>query len=324
MKTPRETALAAAGGGIGTAGVAGLTDGQLLGLFVSRHDDDAFEALLRRHGPMVLGVCRRILADPHEAEDAFQATFLVLVRKAASIAKQQSVGSWLYGVAYRIAVKAKARARRRRAEERQAVNRPTAAPPDEVLWRDLRPVLDEEVNRLPEKYRAPVVLCYLEGRAYAEAARQLGCSKGTIALRLAGAQQRLRARLNRRGVALSVGVFAALLSAGRTAESVPEALGEATARAASHWAVGGKAAGLVSAPVTVLVEAALSTLAWAKLKATLAVVLAVSVAGGSAGVLLHRVLAERPATGANETAAPKKGKKTLADRLDGLPPPKSK
>src|SRR5262249_2598224 len=149
----------------------------------------------------------RVLHHEQDAEDAFQATFLVLVRKAASIAKRQSLGSWLYGVAYRVSMKAKMRAQRRRAHERLAVNKSMQDGHEEVLWRDLKPVLDEEIHRLPERYRAPIVLCYLEGRPYAEAAEQLGCSKGTIAQRLAEGRERLRERLTRRGVALSVALF---------------------------------------------------------------------------------------------------------------------
>src|SRR5262249_3194327 len=155
------------------------------------------------------------------------------------------------------------------------VNRPTAAEPvDEILWREVRQVLDEEVHRLPEKYRAPVVLCFLEGMSYAEAARQLGCAKGTIALRLAQARGRLRDRLNRRVVALSVALLLALLTR-RAKVPVPTALRRATAQAALLWAISGKgAAHVVPASVAVLTETAFSAWAWAKLKIAVAVVLA--------------------------------------------------
>src|SRR6516225_8951267 len=158
---------------VDSADAVSLSDGQLLERFAIRQEENAFAELLYRHGPMVLGVCRRILRHDHDAEDAFQATFLVLVRRAASIIKRPSVASWLFGVAYRIARKAKSREHRRRSYERQVVSKPMADPDEEILWKDLRPVLDEEVNRLPEKYRAPVVLCFFEGKAYAEAARLL-------------------------------------------------------------------------------------------------------------------------------------------------------
>src|SRR5262245_22056712 len=319
---PRDPAPGAHGGILARGDVARLTDGQLLGQFVTRRDETAFEMLLRRHGSMVLGVCRRVLHDRHDADDAFQATFLVLVRNAAAIAKRESVASWLYGVAYRIAVKARARAHRRSAQERHIPDIPRPDPVDDVLWRDLRPVLDEEVGRLPEKYRAPVVLCYLEGVAYAEAARRLGCSKGTVALRLAEARERLRERLSRRGIVLSLGLFTAAQVRDGLQESVPDALARATTEAALRWALDGEAAaGAVSASVAALVRAGVSALAWAKLKLAAAVVLAVVVAGG-AGLLTFGGLAEKLAAWGSDTPAVKKGKKTLADRLDGLPPQK--
>jgi RNA polymerase sigma factor (sigma-70 family) len=322
MQPPRDTAPGPACRTADAAAAAGLTDGQLLERFVTRHEEAAFEALLRRHGPMVLGVCRRILHDGHEAGDAFQATFLLLVRKAASIAKKESVGSWLHGVAYRIAVKAKARADRRHARERQMMDTPTAQPFDEILWRDLRRVLDDEVDRLPEQYRAPVVLCHLEGKSYAEAARQLGCSKGAIALRLARARDLLHERLSRRGVTLSVGPFVAQLTPDRVSVPVPPALAKATARAALLRVMEKKALADAAPAPAALTGGALSALGWTKLKVAVAALLAVSVLGAGMGVCLHRLLAERPAQAGSDTPGPKKGRKTLADRLDGLPPGK--
>jgi RNA polymerase sigma-70 factor (ECF subfamily) len=307
------------GGAVDAPAVIVLTDSQLLDRFVVSHDHASFQALLERHGPMVLGVCRRVLRHEHDADDAFQATFLVLVRKAAAIAKRDSVGSWLYGVAYRVATKAKTRALRRRAYERQAVNRPMTETQDEILWRDLKPVLDAEVHRLPDKYRAPVVLCYLEGRPYSEAARQLGCSTGSVALRLAEARARLRDRLNRRGIVCSIGIFPRLLAPDRVNVPVPGELSESTARAASHWMVGGHAPLTLPASVASLIRAEAAALAWAKLKITLAVTLAVTMVGGSAGVLIHWMLGDTPGAVANDPAGTKKGRKTLTDRLEGLP-----
>src|SRR5262249_49644610 len=152
-------------------------------------------ALLQRHGPMVLGVCRRVVGDSHAAEDAFQATFLVLARRAAAIRKQESVGSWLFGVAQRIAMQARAPAAAQRERERQAATMPRSEPLDELTWQELRAVLDEEVGRLPEKYRAAVVLCHLEGKTYEQAARELGCPKSTLAKRVGKAHELLRGRL---------------------------------------------------------------------------------------------------------------------------------
>src|SRR5262249_39477243 len=146
-------------------------------------------------------LCQRILRDSHEAEDAFQATFLVLARKAGSIGKREAVASWLYKVAYRVALRLRARAARHGGLEEVVDELPGRDVADDIDTRDLRPVLDEEIARLPEKYRAPLVLCYLQGHTNAEAAEQLRCPKGTILSRLARGRQRLRSRLARRGLA---------------------------------------------------------------------------------------------------------------------------
>src|SRR5262245_47278047 len=140
-----------------------VSDGQLLLRYVAHREEAAFAALLRRHGPMVLGVCRRVLRDGHDAEDAFQATFLVLAQKASDVRPPEQVGNWLHGVAHRTALKARATNARRRAGEQRLRERPG---PDvsEEDWRELRPLLDEELNRLPDRYRTPVVLCDLEGK----------------------------------------------------------------------------------------------------------------------------------------------------------------
>jgi RNA polymerase sigma factor (sigma-70 family) len=164
----------------------GLTDAQLLGRFIGQRDEQAFETLLRRHGPMVLGVCRRVLGNEADADDAFQATFLVLVRKAGSLTRQALVSNWLYGVAHRTALKAKAMNRTRRVRENEAARSALAAAahasrqPDELLER-----IDDELSRLPEKYRLPIILCELEGKSLKEAAGLLGCPNGTVASRLA-------------------------------------------------------------------------------------------------------------------------------------------
>src|SRR5262249_55480886 len=176
----------------------------LLARFVAGGDEAAFAALVDRHGQMVLGVCRRLLGDWHDAEEAFQATFLVLAKKAATLARPDSLGNWLHGVAYRTAVKAKARAARRRAYERQAAAMSaTDDSPPEQGRRDLREMLDQELSRLPPKYRAPLVLCYLEGKTNVEAARELGCPSGSLSWRLARGRDLLRARLSARSTPLA-------------------------------------------------------------------------------------------------------------------------
>jgi RNA polymerase sigma factor (sigma-70 family) len=201
----------------------GSSDGKLLQRFVSQHDEVAFEVLVWRHGAMVWNVCRRLLRSTQDAEDAFQASFLALLRAARSIRAGTAIGGWLYKVAYRVALKAKARAANRARRETPGVDLLFAEPTEpDLLWRDLRPVLDEEINRLRSQYRLPLVLCYLEGKTTTEAAQLLGCPRGTVATRLAWARQRLRARLTRRGLTLSsTAVLATLLSEHALSASLP-------------------------------------------------------------------------------------------------------
>src|SRR5262245_49675853 len=165
-----------------------LSDGELLERFRAGHEEAAFALLVQRHGPMVLGVCRRLLRDAHDAEDAFQATFLVLVRSAASVRRQESLGSWLHGVARRIALRARAQAATRRLHERRALPPPRRGPADEAAGQEVLAVLDDEIDRLPEKCRAAVVLCCLEGKTQEQAARELGWPRSSLAARLARAR----------------------------------------------------------------------------------------------------------------------------------------
>ncbi len=264
-------------------GGPGLTDGQLLGHFIERRDEAAVAALVRRHGPMVWGVCRRVLGDHHDAEDAFQATFLVLVRKAAAVLPRERVANWLYGVAHHTALKARAAAARRRARERQVTAMVEPGKVQVDTRDDLQPLLDQELSRLPEKYRTPLVLCYLEGKTHKEAARQLGWPVGTLAGRLARARALLARRLGRRGLAVSGGALAAVL-AQDAAAGVPGTVAAATVKAASLYAAG-TAAGLVSAEVIALTEGVLKAMLLTKLKITTTVVLAFALTAAGAGVL---------------------------------------
>lgn len=267
------------------AGLGGLPDGRLLDRFRAVRDEAAFEVLVWRHGPMVLNLCRRLLRDEQDAEDAFQATFLILVRKAETIHKDSSVGSWLYKVAYRAALEARARSARR-GERLPFDAEPVAPEAEDAGWRDLRPVLDEEVHRLPEKYREPFVLCYLEGQTTDEAARALNCPRGTVATRLAWARQRLRERLVRRGVALSMTALTAAL-APRTASASPH-LFSATLQAGLNTAGGAPAA--VPPSVLTLTEGVLHTMFVSKLKTVvLAAVACVALVTG--GVAVHESFA---------------------------------
>jgi RNA polymerase sigma factor (sigma-70 family) len=271
-----------------------LTDAQLLDNFVARRDEASFEVLVWRHGAMVLNVGRRVLRDADEAEDVFQATFLIFARKAGSIGKREAVGSWLYKVAYRAALRARGRAAKRRAREEPADDWPARDTADEVLWRDVRPVLDEEIDRLPEKYRAPFVLCYLQGHTNEEAAEQLGCPKGTVLSRLARGRERLRSRLARRGLALAAAGAVKALSAKAAPASVPAALVSSTVNAALPFAAGAAAAGLVPAPVAALTEGVLHTMFLTKLKTAAAALLALAVLGTGATVVSHHTRAAGP------------------------------
>jgi RNA polymerase sigma factor (sigma-70 family) len=201
-----------------------MTDGELLERFTSRRDGAAFETMVRRHGPTVWRVCRDLLADAHEAEDAFQATFLVLVRNAETIRDRDSLGRWLYEVAYRVALRARAHAARRRAHERQGVEMAAADPGFDPDRHELAPVLHAELNRLPERFRAPLVLCYMEGHTQEEAAQRLHCPLGTLKGRLTRGRELLRSRLARRGLAVTVALLMIALAEPETSASSSIAL----------------------------------------------------------------------------------------------------
>ncbi|HEX5269029.1 MAG TPA: sigma-70 family RNA polymerase sigma factor, partial [Gemmataceae bacterium] len=247
-------------------------DRQLLERFTARRDEAAFAALVRRHGPMVHGVCRRVLGDAHDADDAFQATFLVLAGRAASVGKAESLGGWLYRVAYNTALKARARAAARRRREQRAGERYCPDPLSEVSGRELLGVLDEELQRLPERYRLPLVLCHMDGLTRDEAAVRLGCSLSTLKRRLEEGRNRLRGRLEHRGLALS----AALLAGAVGGAAVSPALAAGTVGAALLVAAGQRPE--VSAGVASLLARGMSAGPW-KAAALLAAVLIASAAG---------------------------------------------
>jgi RNA polymerase sigma factor (sigma-70 family) len=248
------------------------SDAHLLERFARQRDEAAFASLMRRHGPLVWGVCRRVLAQEQAAEDAFQATFLVLVRKARSVSKRASVRSWLYGVALRVAVRARQREGLRRLREQNSPRRPAAEKSPENTWDDLRPILDEEIQRLPEKYRLPIILCYLEGQTNDAAARQLNCPRGTLAIRLARARERLRSRLIRRGLTLSAGSLATLLAENATSATVLPLLFAQTAEVVLM--------GAASDSITSLTGGVLHAMFVSKLKMASALVLMLAAIGG--------------------------------------------
>jgi RND family efflux transporter MFP subunit len=268
---------------VGTGGPGHDTDDQLLHRFVLHRDQAAFAALVARHGPMVLGVCGRALRDANDVEDAFQATFLVLARRARSLTRPHLLGHWLHGVARRTALEAKGRTARRHAKEQPIVDVATADPTPQAAWADLRPVLDEEIARLPERYRVPFVMCYLEGRTNGETARLMGCPEGTVASRLSWARQRLRGRLTRRGVTLTAGLCAALLG-GKSA--VTPALAGCTAEAAASFAGGARAAEPIAANVGSLAAEVLKHMFWAKVRTAAGLLLTVCLLLGGSGALV--------------------------------------
>jgi RNA polymerase sigma factor (sigma-70 family) len=276
----------------GSHGPGANPDALLLERFVSAADESAFQAIVHRHGPLVLSVCTRVLDNEHDAEDAFQATFLVLARKAGSVRAPELLGPWLYGVAYRTALKAKAESLKRRKLERRLPDMPSPPDTDNLIWRDLRPVLDEEVSRLPQKYRVPFVLCYLEGKTNEQAARILGCPPGTIYSRLAWARERLRSRLGRRGLAFSVAALVVCLSRNAVSAAVSAPVVVVTSKAALAFAAGqAAAAGAVPGQAAALAEGVLRAMFLTKLKIALVATLAVAVAGSVAGILTHQALA---------------------------------
>src|SRR5229473_3207384 len=277
-------------------GASGLTDAELLERFLTLRDEAAFESLVRRHGPMVLAVCRRVLHHDQDAEDAFQATFLVLVRKAVTIWPRHMLPNWLFGVAYRTALAAKTAAARRRLRERQANPMISTDAPVNELWRDLRPILDEELSHLPSKYRVPIVLCDLEGKSRQEAARQLGWLPGTLSGRLARARGMLAKRLTRRGLTVSGAVLAASFGSNLTSASVPPSLLASTVKASLMVAAGRVAGAFVSAKVIALSQGVLRTMLMTKIKIVAVAFLTLGVSIAGVGHWTYQALAADPAS----------------------------
>jgi RNA polymerase sigma factor (sigma-70 family) len=243
-----------------------VPDGQLLERYVKTRDQTAFSALVHRYAALVYGVCRRVLHDSHAADDAFQATFLVLVRRASVLDRRGTLANWLYTVAYRTALKARANAARLRAHERQAADMPAPQHDEEAHWKELRPLLDEELHQLPEKYRAPLVLCYLEGKTHQQAARLLGWPIGSVSRRMARARELLRQRLTHRGVVFSASLLFALM-AKKSAVAAPATLVTSTVKAAVLFGAGATAAsGVASAQVAALAQEMLKVIGVTNLK----------------------------------------------------------
>jgi len=256
------------------------SDQVLLNRFLAQRDEAAFAVLVERHGPMVRGVCRRLLGKSPEVDDAFQATFLILICKARSIRKAESLASWLHGVAHRVALGIRTGLGRRRALERQSTQPTPHDPGLEAAWRELCTLLDEEVQRLAQRYRAPLVLCYLEGQTRDQAARQLGWSLRTLDRRLTRGRELLRLRLLRKGLTLSAGLLAGALGEQAACAAVPVTLLDTTRKAATLVAAGKRVAAAASSRVAVLVQEGMRAMLWTKLQtATVLVVVVAGMAG---------------------------------------------
>jgi RNA polymerase sigma factor (sigma-70 family) len=295
-----------------------MTDGQLLDSFIQHEDQAALAVLVRRHGPMVLGVCRRMLRSHHDAEDAFQATFLVLVQKAGTLPDREMVGNWLYGVAHQTAVRMRALAAKRGVRERQVAVMPEPTSAEPYAGNDLDPILDEELARLPDKYRAPIILCQLEGKTLKQVAQQLAVPPGTVASRLATARAMLAKRLSRRGV-LS-GVLLAVVSPSAASACVPTAVVSSTLETATLVAVEQGLVGAVSPTVAALIIGVTKAMFMSKIKGVLAVALVFGLALGGAGVGVEvglfrgpAAVAQQPGDGPGDTRVP--GSKRDSQRL---------
>jgi RNA polymerase sigma factor (sigma-70 family) len=291
------------------------SDRELLEDFAARRSDAAFAALVSRHGPMVLRVCRRVLGHEHDAEDAFQATFLVLAQRTASIRKRHTVGDWLHGVAYRTAMKAKRSAARRRNHEarvRAAVPRPAISP----TWDDVQAVLDQAIQRLPRRFREAFVLCVLEGKSGAEAAADLGCKEGTVKSRVNRARRSLQQELARRGIQLAAVLAALSVAETAAAAGVSATLARSTIRTGLWAAAGRSAAGIIPSHVAALAAGVTRAMFLTKAKIATCVLLALCLA---AGTLLHRARADRGTAAAGPPAAPSAAVKEKAPRQPAQP-----
>ncbi len=288
---------------LGDVPAPALTDGQLLERFLADRDETAVEMLVRRYGPLVFGACRRVLRNAHAAEDAFQATFLVLVRKAPALDRGQPLGSWLYTVAYRLALRARANELRRQQCEGQVARQRFPAPGRDPGSSDLAVALEEELHRLPERHRAALVLCYLEGKTNEQAAEILGCPRGSMAARLTQARERLRQCLVRRGFTAPAAGIAAALATATAPAAVPLPLLDNTARAALWFARGeAGAATFVSARAVALARGACRALFLNRLKIAGALLLIAGLLGTGATMLLKAAPQAGPPAPAGDPA----------------------
>jgi RNA polymerase sigma factor (sigma-70 family) len=280
------------------------SDRQLLRRFADTRDEDAFAVLVRRHGPLVLGVCRRALLHVEDAEDVFQATFLILARKAGATRWHNSIASWLYTVASHLAKRTRQRRERRREQERQAGQMARTKSDSAEAWREIGSLLDEEMQRLPERYRQPLLLCYLEGLTRDRAAQQLGWSLRTLERRLSQGRERLRQRLTRRGVALPAALLVANLLPEESSAAAPLLLLRSTVEAAAAFQRGGLPAAGISPEVIALAKGGLRSMAAVKVKLMMLLVLLAGGAAGGAGVLARQAFVGEPPQAAQRETQP--------------------
>jgi RNA polymerase sigma factor (sigma-70 family) len=289
-----------------------LTDGRLLESFRVNRDEAAFEILVKRHGPMVLGVCRRVIGNVHDAEDAFQAVFLVLAKKAGSITRGDLIGNWLYGVAYRTALHARGRLSRRRAREMQVKDMPQPTVSPDYELHELHQVLDQELNRLPDKYRLPIILCDLEGRPRKDVACQLKVPEGTLSSRLTTGRQLLARRLGRYGLAVSGAVVAAALSQQAASAAVRTCLVTTAVKVAALTAAGESTVDFLSTQALVLSQGVMKTMLLDKLKVISLVCLGLVLGSLCAGIGVPKLKAQ-PAALADQTAQASESNRAAAD-----------
>jgi RNA polymerase sigma factor (sigma-70 family) len=311
---------------VAAAATRRMTDMELLRRFSTKQDEDAFAELMRRHGPLVLSVCRRVLRHDQDAEDAFQAAFLVLARKAGAIRKGESVGSFLNGVAYRIAMKERGKRGRRQQREHHREQPMPTRPEYEAAFRELQILLDEGLNRLPEKYRTPFVLCCLEGKSKSEAARELNWKEGTVSSRLAQARSKLQQFLSRKGVALTAALTAAGIAEDAASACVPPLLAASAVRTAMRFASGSSAV-METGKAVQLAETALRNMAALPWKTTTVSLMMVSLVLGGTG-LAHRAESAKQVPASEAPISPERtagkraqeAEKVRADRYgDPLP-----
>ncbi len=273
--------------------VSGLSEGQLLARFVGERDEVAFEAIVSRHGPMVLGICRRLLEDPHDVEDAFQATFLVLVRKARQLRDRDLLANWLYGVAPRVATRSRRDRSLRRVRERTDIAKDMVTSPEDVDRLELGSVIDAEVARLPARFRTPIVLCYFEGLTHDQAAERMNCPVGTVRSRMSKGRELLRSRLSRRGLAptpalLAIGPISGL------APAVPPALLFKTIAAATSVAAGrSMVAAIASTSAIALTQGVLRTMSISRWMTLAGAFMVLGTLGGGIGVAARQQGPER-------------------------------